>query len=425
MNLAPGKVAAALSFALLALLLLAALLADLVAANLLGFTFDEVHARDSLLPSGSISIPDTRRTYDGSAEAFALLDRNGDGTLAVSPPQESIPGELADGKRLARGAWREWKLQVQSPQERLAGVPVHRLMGRIDHADELDIDRDGQVDHREMLSSTAIFHLEKADLIAMDSDGDGQVVAAEFLGAPMARRHLLGTDSLGRDLAVRLLYGLRVTLLVALCATFIAFLMGAGLGLAAGFLGGRIDRTLLRLLEVLQAVPFIFVVILLTVATRDALVLKVETAQAQALAQAVVLFCALGAVQWFSLARYARGLGASLRNEEFVLALRGMGYSTPRIVVRHLLPNAFLPLLAFGTLLIPTLVLEEAFLSFLGFGVQPPFPSLGILLSDGVAMLDLAPTLMVAPAFALLALTWSLHVSARWLSERTGSGGRP
>jgi ABC-type dipeptide/oligopeptide/nickel transport system permease subunit len=423
MNLAPGRVAASLSFALLLLLLLAALLADLVAANFLGFTFDEVHARDSLLPPGALSIPDTRRTYDGNAEAFALLDRNGDGTLAVLHPEGGAPGEIAASISLARAAWRAWKLQVQSPLERVVGVPVERLVGQVEHAADLDLDQDGRVNHQEMLASTAVFHLREADMRAMDRDGDGQVVAAEFLGAPMARRHLLGTDSLGRDLAVRLLYGLRVTLLVALCATLIAFLMGAGLGLAAGFLGGRFDRTLLRLLEVLQAVPFIFVVILLTVATRDALVLKVETAQAQALAQAVVLFCALGAVQWFSLARYARGLGASLRSAEFVLALRGMGYSTPRIVVRHLLPNALLPLLAFGTLLIPTLVLEEAFLSFLGFGVQPPFPSLGILLSDGVALLDIAPALMVAPAVALLALTWSLHVAARWLSERTGSGG--
>ncbi len=423
MNLAPGRVAVWTSCGLLVLLLVAALFADLVAANLLGFTFDEVHARDSLLPPGSLSIPNTGRTYDGNDEAYALLDRNGDQTLSVSPPEGGVPGEIAAGIRLARAAWRVWKLEVHSPDERVGGIPLERLVGQIDHAQDLDIDNDGRINHQEMLASTAVFHLRESDMRAMDVDGDGQVVPAEFLGAPNARRHLLGTDSLGRDLAVRLFYGLRVTLLVAICATLIAFLMGATLGLAAGFLGGRFDTTLLRLLEVLQAVPFIFVVILLTVATRDALVLKVESAQGQALAQAVVLFCALGAVQWFSLARYARGLGASLRTAEFVLALRGMGYSTPRIVARHLLPNALVPLLAFGTLLIPTLVLEEAFLSFLGFGVQPPFPSLGILLSDGVAMLELAPALMVAPALTLLALTWSLHVAARWLSERTGSGG--
>ncbi len=423
MKMTFGNITARVALGLLSLLLLAALGADFVAAGLIGYTFDEVHPRDSLLPPGSLSIPQEQRSYDGNRESFALLDLDGDGALAVAQTDSAVPGELARARRRGKEAWRAWKQQARLPAERHSGIPLGRLVSTFERASTMDSNRDGLLDHQEMLHGTAPYHLEEADLRTMDSDGDGRVVVAEFLGAPRSRRHLLGTDSLGRDLAVRLLYGLRVTLLVALCATLIAFLMGAGVGLAAGFLGGRIDTTLLRLLEVLQAVPFIFVVILLTVATRDALVLKVESAQGQALAQAVVLFCALGAVQWFSLARYARGLGASLRSAEFVLAMRSMGYSTTRIVTRHLLPNALLPLLAFGTLLVPTLVLEEAFLSFLGFGVQPPFPSIGILLNDGVAMLEIAPALMVAPALTLLALTWSLHVVSHWLLQRAGGGG--
>lgn len=423
MNQSVSKMSARIAWALLGLLLVAALAADLVASHFLGFAFDEIHARDSLLPPGAESIPRGGRSYDGDLGAFALLDGDGDGILSAS--KTAPAGELAAADKQCRATWRAWRDLAETPEERLNGIPTDRLMGQVHGAEAMDLDRDGLIDHGELLRATAALHLEGADLAAMDSDGDGRVVAAEFLGAPQPRTHLLGTDSLGRDLAVRLLYGLRVTLLVALCATLIAFFMGAGLGLAAGFLGGRFDRLLLRLLEVLQAVPFIFVVILLAVATRDALVLKAETAQAQALTQAIVLFCALGAVQWFSLARYARGLGASLRTAEFVVALRGMGYSTTRIVFGHLLQNALLPLLAFGTLLVPTIVLEEAFLSFLGFGVQPPFPSLGILLSDGVVMLDLSPVMMVAPALTLLSLTWSLHVGARWLSQRAGAGGLP
>lgn len=419
-----GKVAVGIALSMLALMLLAALGADLVASTLLGFTFDEIHARDSLLPPGTSSVPQHGRSYDAEALAFANLDADGDGVLVIGA-EFSDSEEFGQVRRNCREAWNAWRQLAASTGERRRGVPAEKLAGRVAGMAALDSNADGLVDHGELQGGTAVCQLEAADLAFMDKDADGRLLASEFLGAPELRRHLLGTDALGRDLAVRLVYGLRVTLLVALCATLIAFLLGAGLGLAAGFLGGRLDGLLLRLLEVLQAVPFIFVVILLTVATRDALVLRVETAQAQALAQAVVLFCALGAVQWFSLARYARGLGASLRNAEHIVALRGMGYSTSRIVFAHLLPNALLPLLAFATLLVPTLVLEEAFLSFLGFGIQPPYPSLGVLLNDGVSMLDVAPAMMVAPALTLLALTWSLHVGARWLSQRTGHGGAP
>jgi oligopeptide transport system permease protein len=399
--------------AVLGLMLLAALLADVVARHVVGFAYDEIHAADGLLPPGGTSIPRQDRRLVSDPAGFGWLD-DGEGRFEVARAPEL-------SRRMA-ATWRPWKAALQNPRERLDGVPLARLPTHLSW-DAADSDGDGHVDHEEMVRWTAPLSLNRTELAAMDGNGDGFLLAHEYRGAPEPKGHPLGTDTLGRDLLVRVLYGLRVTLLVALCATAVAFLLGSLLGLTAGILGGWFDRGLLRLLEVLQAVPFIFVVILLSVASREILTARFESAQSQAMAQALVLFCALGAVQWFSLARYARGLGASLRQSEFVLALRGMGFGTPRIVRHHLLPNTVLPLLAFGTLLVPTLVLEEAFLSFLGFGVQPPFPSLGILLSDGVAFLEFAPTLLLVPALALLALTGSLHLVAHRLTARAGGGG--
>jgi oligopeptide transport system permease protein len=231
--------------------------------------------------------------------------------------------------------------------------------------------------------------------------------------------HLLGTDLLGRDVAVRLLYGLGISMAVALSAAAVSFLLGTLLGLACGLAGGWSDRLLLRLLEVLQSIPFLFVVILVSMFSRDVMRVRWADPGAQAMAQAVLLFCCLGAIQWFSLARYARGLAFSLKTAPFVEALVGLGIPRRRIVLRHVLPNTLKPLAAYAVLLVPTLVLEEAFLSFLGFGIQPPYPSLGILLSESVAFMDVRPTLVLIPATTLLVLTWSLNVVAEMLSGRS------
>lgn len=397
------------------LLVIAALGAGII-SDQLGFTYDEIHPRDALLPSGALSIPDQGRQLGGSVLAFNRLDPDGDGRVSVA--------EAETLEALGNRIWRPWKAALTSPSDRLTGIPLKRLASGIDWA-SADGNGDGRIDHSELVRFSAPLALAEAELSLMDGNGDGYVYEAEYRGAPLPRAHLLGTDALGRDVAVRLLYGLRVTLLVALCATAIAFVLGSGLGLVAGLRGGLVDRLLMRGLEVAQAVPFVFVVILLSVAARENLVLTFESAQAQALAQGVVLFCALGLIQWFSLARYARGLGLSLRKAEFVKALSGMGVGQGRLVRDHLLPNAMVPLLAFGTLLVPTLVLEEAFLSFLGFGVQPPFPSLGILLNDGVAYLEMAPTLLLGPALVLLLLTWALHLVAHRFLDRVSPGGKP
>lgn len=235
-----------------------------------------------------------------------------------------------------------------------------------------------------------------------------------------ARVHFLGTDGLGRDLLVRTIYALRVSLLVALAATVLSLLLGGALGLASGFIGGWTDRAFLRGLEVLQAIPLVFVVILVAVFSRDLFGAAGLAPGKAALVQSVVLALSLGAIQWFSLARFARGLSVSIRHADFVRGLEGMGFSTFRIVWRHLLPNAAIPLLAYAVLLVPTLVLEEAFLSFLGFGVQPPYPSLGILLNEGAAAMEISPVMLLLPAVLVFLLTLALNTVGEFLTRTLG-----
>ena len=136
----------------------------------------------------------------------------------------------------------------------------------------------------------------------------------------------------------------------------------------------------------------------------------------------MIQFRALDSEIQFSLARFARGLAFNLRNSDFCVALVGMGFSRSHIVARHLLPNTMTPLLAYAVLLVPTLVLEEAFLSFLGFGVQPPYPSLGILLNEGVAVMEMAPGVLGISAIIIFLLAWSLNVVGEHLAARRWGG---
>jgi len=228
---------------------------------------------------------------------------------------------------------------------------------------------------------------------------------------------------LGRDVLVRWAYAVRVSMLVVLLAVGSALLMGSITGLLFGYLGGWSHRLYLYGLDVLQAVPFFLVIVVLAVVVR-----QLSPAGAVGLTGTLLLFVALGAVSWFSLGRFAAGQASGLRQSGFVGSLRRMGYPTFTIVVRHLIPNLWMPLVGFGALLVPVMVLEEALLSFLGFGVQPPFPSIGILLSEGMRFAGSRPVLLVLPGATLLAVTWSVSVLAeelrgRWATDRASSGG--
>lgn len=201
--------------------------------------------------------------------------------------------------------------------------------------------------------------------------------------------HWLGTDQLGRDLFVRTLYGARVSLLIALLATAVSVVIGVAWGTTAGYVGGRLDSIMMRVVDVLYSLPYIFFVIVLTVLFGRS---------------PVLLFIAIGAVGWLTMARIVRGQTLSLRRREFIEAAVATGASTPRILLRHVAPNVVGPVVVYTSLIIPQMILFESFLSFLGLGVQEPLSSLGSLVAEGAAGMESSPWMLIVPATVLVVL---------------------
>jgi len=203
---------------------------------------------------------------------------------------------------------------------------------------------------------------------------------------PPSLRHLLGTDELGRDLLTRILYGARISFAVGLLATLVSLTIGVAYGAVAGSGSVRLDRVMMRAVDILYGLPFMFLVIVLMVLFGRSL---------------VNLFLALGAVQWLTMARIVRTQVRALMARDFVLAARAAGASGRRLVWRHVLPNALGPIVVYATLTVPAVMLEEAFLSFLGLGVQPPMASWGSLASEGAAAMQAYPWLILFPGLTL------------------------
>ena len=198
--------------------------------------------------------------------------------------------------------------------------------------------------------------------------------------------HLFGTDELGRDLLARTLLGVQVSLFVAVIASIVSLGIGVAYGALAGFVGGKLDAVMMRAVDALYALPFIFFVILLMVVFERNFLL---------------IFVAIGAINWLDMARIVRGQTISLKHREFVDAARLTGVSTAGIIWRHITPNLFGVVVVYLTLTIPQAILFESFLSFLGLGVQEPQTSLGALVSNGVSQMESAPWLLVIPASVL------------------------
>jgi oligopeptide transport system permease protein len=211
--------------------------------------------------------------------------------------------------------------------------------------------------------------------------------------------HPMGTDNQGRDLLARVLQGGQISLLVGVIATLVSLLIGVSYGAVAGYLGGRVDNLMMRAVDVLYSLPYIIVVIVLLALFRSQ----------SGRGQVILLFIALGSVSWLTMARIVRGQVLSLKNEEFVLAARATGVSTPRIIFRHIVPNTLGPVIVYATLTIPTIMLTEAFLSFLGFGVQPPLASWGSLATDGVQALGIFPWQLFFPGITMALTLFSLN----------------
>jgi oligopeptide transport system permease protein len=211
--------------------------------------------------------------------------------------------------------------------------------------------------------------------------------------------HLLGTDTEGRDMVARLLFGLRISLLVGFAATVVALTIGVAWGAIAGFFGGVVDDLMMRFVDVLYSIPFIFfVVVLMTVVQTD-----------NPVANLLLIFCAIGAVEWLTMARIVRGQTIALRRKEFVEAARAAGAGQLQIVFRHIVPNVLGPVVVFATLNVPVIILAESFLSFIGLGVQEPLTSLGRLISNGAGQMLNAPWVLISAAATMLITLLALN----------------
>lgn len=215
------------------------------------------------------------------------------------------------------------------------------------------------------------------------------------LGAtPPSAAHWLGTDDLGRDLLARLLYGGRISLEVGLAATTVSVLIGVLYGTLSGYFGGRLDMLLMRFVDILYSLPYvIFVILLMVIVGRNI----------------ILLFMAIGAVEWLDMARIVRGQVQSLKHQEFIEAAQALGLRRRRIILRHMIPNVLGIVIVYATLIVPRVMLTEAFLSFLGFGVQPPMSSWGTLINDGARTMEEFPWLLLFPALCFSLTLFSLN----------------
>ena len=216
---------------------------------------------------------------------------------------------------------------------------------------------------------------------------DATTLDLDLLAAPPSRAHPLGTDALGRDLLVRVLVGGRIAILISLTATGVAIVIGVAWGAIAAYAGGRVDYVMMRIVDTLYGFPtIVFVVVIRAVFDTQSL---------------VSLFALIGAISWLTMARIVRGQVLTLRHREFVEAARALGARPTRILFRHIVPNTLGAVIVYATVLVPQTMLVEAFLSFIGLGVQAPLASWGTLVTEGATQIAVSPWVLVGPGVAM------------------------
>ncbi len=217
------------------------------------------------------------------------------------------------------------------------------------------------------------------------------------VGAPPSfeRLHIFGTDAQGRDLFARTVVGFLVSLAVGVVATIVSLVIGLTWGATAGYVGGRVDQVMMRIVDIIYSLPYVFLVILLLAVTQD-------VTTGRPFLKLMILFAAIGGVQWLTMARIVRGQTLSLRKREFVEAAIAAGATGSQIIRRHIMPNVLGPVVVYVTLTIPVVILAESFLSFIGLGVQEPITSLGSLIKNGAEEMETMPWTLIGPAAVMM-----------------------
>jgi len=260
------------------------------------------------------------------------------------------------------------------------------------------------------IDARVLRYFERSELFSdpsIDLAADG---LSGQLQMDVARHYfLLGTDNLGRDLMTRIFIGLRMSLAIGLLASMMALVLGVSYGAISGYLGGRVDNLMMRLVDILYSLPFIFFVILMLVFFGRSI---------------VIIFIAIGATEWLDMARIVRGQTLSLKNQEFVQAAEALGATQRGILARHIVPNLLGPVIVFVTLLVPKAILLESLLSFLGLGMQDPMTSLGLLISEGAQNLRGANWLLIWPAATLTLILFALNFLGDGLRDALDPKGR-
>ena len=258
--------------------------------------------------------------------------------------------------------------------------------------------------HRLLKNRMAVFGLVMLVILGFACVFGYEIMKARKMGhaeqnlqlgpTPPNAQHWFGTDPLGRDVLSRVLFGGRVSLMVGIVATATSLLIGVLYGAIAGFMGGKVDSALMRFVDILYALPFtIFVILLMVVFERSLL----------------LIFVAIGAVEWLTMARIVRGQVMTLRKQEFIEAAFALGLRKRRIILRHIIPNVLGPVIVYSTLTVPAVMLLEAFISFLGLGVQAPDTSWGVLIAEGANAMEEYPWLLIFPGLALSLTLFSLN----------------
>ncbi|MEG0741812.1 MAG: ABC transporter permease [Clostridia bacterium] len=229
--------------------------------------------------------------------------------------------------------------------------------------------------------------------------------------------HIMGTDSLGRDYAIRVIYGTRISLLVGIISAFIVVVIGIIYGAISGFFGGKVDMVMMRIVDIIYSLPDVLIVILLSVAIKEAVSTSSSVLITRLGAGMVSIFIVFGLLYWVSMARQVRGQILSIKEQEYVLASRAIGASPARIIRTHMIPNCISVIIIVAAMQIPSAIFTESFLSFLGLGVSMPMPSLGSLAADARSGLVSYPYLLVFPAMSIFLIVLSFNLLGNGLRD--------